>query len=150
MSVWRHHIETGKQLAAVHKTKMHFILVGALNTAFGLAAYPILYMLLTPLRFHYLQVLAVSQVICITFAFVSNKYMVFRTVGNHVQEYLRFLTFHMIYFLINLAVLPLMVEVLSMSPIWAQSFFAVAVIVSSYFWHSRITFTAHKKQSEIS
>lgn len=149
MSVLRRHMETGKKLAVQHKTKVHFVLVGAVNTIFGLAAYPILYFLLTPLHFHYLQVLAVSQVICITFAFVSNKYMVFRTVGNHVQEYIKFLTFHMIYFLINLAVLPLMVEFLSMNPIWAQSFFAVAVIVSSYFWHSRITFTAPKNTSKV-
>lgn len=150
MSAWRRHLEAGKQLAAQHRTKVSFVLVGALNTAFGLAAYPVLYFLLTPMRFHYLQVLAVSQVICITFAFISNKYMVFRTVGNHVQEYLRFLSFHLIYFLINLAALPFMVEVLSMNPVWAQSFFAVAVIVSSYFWHSRITFISPKNRSEAS
>jgi putative flippase GtrA len=136
-----------KEFAERHRTKIHFVLIGGINTVFGLAAYPLLYFWLAPHKLHYLQVLAISQAICITFAFVTNKYVVFRTVGNHFKEYIKFLSFHLIYFAINLAALPFMVEFLSMNPVWAQSFFAVAVIVSSYFWHSRITFQANKNHN---
>lgn len=140
MGLWRH----GLDLASRHQTKVRFLLAGALNTIIGLAAYPGLYFLAAPLNLHYLTVLAVSQVVCIAFAFLTNKFLVFRTSGNYLRESGKFLTFHLAYFLVNLAALPALVELAGMKPVWAQTLFAVLVIVTSYFWHSRITFSSSK------
>lgn len=144
MGRWRSCLETGRCLADRHQTKVRFLLAGILNTAIGLAVYPALYFLAAPLKLHYLMVLIVSQIVCITFAFLTNKFLVFRTSGNYLRETGKFLTFHLSYFLVNLAALPALVEFVGMKPVWAQTLFAVLVIVTSYFWHSRITFSSTK------
>lgn len=144
MELWRRGLIVGQRLAGAHETKLRFLVAGAFNTAFGLAAFPALYFMLSGLTLHYLVILSISQAICVTVAFLTNKYLVFRTSGDHLREYVRFVTFHISYFLINLAALPLLVEFAGMNPVWAQTMFAVLVIVSSYFWHSRITFRSGK------
>lgn len=123
-----------------HQEKIRFLFAGALNTVIGLSVYPILFFLLRPMRLHYLVILTFSQIICISFAYLTNKFLVFKTSGNYLKESGKFLTFHLIYYLINLAVLPMLVEFGGMKPVWAQTLFAMLVIVTSYFWHSRITF----------
>ncbi len=144
MGRWQSCLETGRCLADRHQTKVRFILAGALNTVIGLAVYPALYFLAAPLKLHYLVILAVSQVLCVSFAFFTSKFLVFRTSGNYLQESWKFLMFHFTYFLVNLAALPALVELAGMNPVWAQTLFAVLVIVTSYFWHSRITFSSSK------
>jgi putative flippase GtrA len=120
--------------------KVRFLLAGALNTAVGLAAYPVLFFLLAPLKLHYMVVLGITQVTCVAFSYLTNKFLVFRTVGNYLRESGKFALFHLSYFLVNLVALPVLVEVVGMSPVWGQTLFAVAVIITSYFWHSNVTF----------
>jgi putative flippase GtrA len=131
-----------------HETKVRFLLAGALNTVVGLAAYPTLFFLLAPLKLHYMVVLGITQVTCIAFSFLTNKFLVFRTVGNYLRESGKFVLFHLSYFLVNLVALPLLVEIFGMSPVWGQTLFAVAVIVTSYFWHSNITFAPATKSKK--
>jgi len=140
MRLWRRNLDVGLSIIRRHETKVRFLLAGALNTAIGLAAYPTLYFFTEPLKFHYLSILTISQVACIAFSFLTNKFLVFRTSGNYLRESGKFMTFHLFYFLINLAALPALVEFAGMKPVWAQTLFAVLVIVTSYFWHSRVTF----------
>ncbi|WNV05403.1 GtrA family protein [Candidatus Methylospira mobilis] len=130
-----------------HQTKIRYLLAGAFNTAVGLAVYPALYFLALPLKLHYLMILTISQIICVTVAFLTNKFVVFRTSGNFLREFLKFVSFHVSYFLVNLAALPALVELAGMNPVWAQTIFAVLVIITSYFWHSRITFSSTKVAS---
>ncbi len=144
MGRWQSCLEIGRSLADRHQTKARFLLAGALNTAIGLAVYPALYFLAAPLKLHYLTILVISQVMCVTFAFLTNKFLVFRTSGNYLRESGKFVTFHLSYFLVNLAVLPALVELVGMNPVWGQTLFAALVIVTSYFWHSRITFSSTK------
>jgi putative flippase GtrA len=129
-----------RKLIRLHETKVRFLLAGALNTVVGLAAYPALYFLLAPLKLHYMVVLGITQVACVAFAYLTNKFLVFRTAGNYLRESGKFVLFHLSYFLVNLVALPFLVEIVGMSPVWGQTLFAVAVIVTSYFWHSKITF----------
>ncbi|MCP3384590.1 GtrA family protein [Bradyrhizobium sp. CCGUVB4N] len=131
-----------------HETKIRFLLAGALNTAFGLAAYPSLFFLLAPLKLHYMVVLGITQVTCVTFSYLTNKFLVFRTSGNYLRESGKFASFHLGYFLLNLVALPFLVEVMGASPVCGQTFFAFAVVVTSYFWHSRITFAAAPTSKE--
>jgi putative flippase GtrA len=123
-----------------HETKVRFLLAGALNTVVGLAAYPVLFFLLAGLKLHYMVVLGITQVTCVAFSYLTNKFLVFRTVGNYLRESGKFVLFHLSYFLVNLVALPVLVEVVGMSPVWGQTLFAVAVIITSYFWHSNVTF----------
>lgn len=142
MGRWHICLENGLVIVNRHQTKIRFILTGALNTIVGMTVYPALYFCVTPLKQHYLMILSISQVLCVTFSFLTTKFMVFRTTANYLQEFGKFVTFHASYFLVNLAALPALVEFLGINPVWAQMLFTVLVIVSSYFWHSRITFSA--------
>jgi putative flippase GtrA len=133
---------------AQQSKKIRFLIAGGVNTMIGLSVYPILYSLLVPMGLGYLVVLFISQLICITFSFASNKYFVFKTQGNLHAEYTKFFVFHASYFLLNLICLPALVEVLEMNPIIAQTLFSVFIIVTSYFWHNLVTFKPNYKGSK--
>ena len=132
-------------LIAQHEKKLRFLIAGGINTLVGLSVYPLLYLLLEPLGWGYIQVLLLAQVICITFSFVSNKYFVFKTRGNIHKEYVKFFLFYGLYLALNLLCLPLLVEKVGISPIISQTLFSVAIITSSYFWHNFITFKQAKE-----
>lgn len=83
----------------------------------------------------------ISQIVCISIAFLTNKYFVFKTRGNLLSEITKFAWFHGAYLVANLIALPIMVEKFDTDPVIAQTVFAVAVITSSYFWHNKITFS---------
>ena len=144
MGQWQSCLEKVRSLADQHQTKIRFLIAGAFNTTIGLALFPAIYFLAAPTKLHYLVILTISQVLCISFAFLTSKFLVFRTSGNYLRETGKFLTFHLTYFLVNLAALPALVEFVGMNPVLAQTLFAVLVIVTSYFWHSRITFSSSK------
>lgn len=123
-----------------HETKIRFLFVGGFNTLFGLSAYPLLYWTLTPLGLHYMEVLLVSQAICVPVSFLTNKVWVFRTKGNYLREFVKFASFHMSNLLANLLILPLLVNLLGLNPVIAQTLFVIVVVISAYFWYSRVTF----------
>lgn len=130
-------------LAARRETEVRFLLAGAVNTALGLAAYPVLYVLLAP-ALHYLVILTLCQIICVTFAFLTNKFLVFRTEGNMSAELLKFGLFHAMYFCVNMLALPAIVSFSELGPVWGQTLFTSAVIATSFFWHRKVTFSIAK------
>jgi len=125
-----------------HQEKLRFLVVGGINTLFGIAAYPMIYLLLAGLDAHYLVILVISQIVCVSFSFMTNKYFVFRTTGNYWREYQKFWLLHLGAFAINLLVLPLAVDGLKMNPMIAQTAYAIVMAIISYFWHSKITFSS--------
>lgn len=120
------------------------MIAGAVNTGVGLLMYPFLYFALSKHGLGYLQILIVSQIVCISVAFLTNKYFVFKTRGNFLVEIIKFVWFHGMYLVANLIALPIMVEKFGANPVIAQTVFAAAVIVSSYFWHNKVTFSEKK------
>jgi putative flippase GtrA len=80
-----------------------------------------------------------------TIGFFIHKYLVFKTKGNHLLEYVRFVSLQLICFLLNLAMLPFIVSYFYINPVIGQTIFATIVIVLSYLWHSRITFLNRDK-----
>ena len=142
MGRWQRCLEGGRILAGRHHIKIKFLFAGIFNTAVALIVFPAIYYLAAPLRLHYMTVLLLGYMVTITCSFLTNKFLVFQTSGNYLRESGKFLTLHVSYFLVNLAVLPTLVELMEMNPVWAQTAFAVLVVVTSYFWHSRITFSS--------
>lgn len=135
----------GACFAERHGRKVRFILAGALNTLVGLFAYPVLFFALKSFGVGYLYVLVISQVLCISFSYLTNKFFVFKTQGNYSREILKFISFHGIYFVINVVVLWVLVDQMRFSPVWSQLGFAGLVIITSYIWHSKITFMHRKR-----
>jgi len=141
-------IQLFEKISIRHGKKIRFLIAGMVNTAVGLAVYPILYLVFEPMGMGYIQVLIIAQVLCISFSFVSNKYFVFKTKGNLRKEYLKFFAFHGFYFALNLVCLPILVEAFKINPIVSQTGFAIAVIVTSYFWHNSVTFKSAQESSK--
>ncbi len=123
-----------------NKKKIKFIFTGGINTVFGLSLYPFLSWLLEPLNIHYLIILMLCQFVSIMFAYLTYKLFVFQTQGNIFSEFLKFSSFYLSIFLVNLIVLPLFVEVFKAPIVFTQFIFTFVVIVLSYFWHSKISF----------
>lgn len=124
-----------------NKLKTKFLVAGGINTLFGLGLFPLVYILFKSYNFHYLIILCISQSICIIFSYMTNKFFVFQTKGNYLNEFFKFSSFYVIYFLLNLFTLPIMVELLKMGPILSQALFSILIIVSSFFWHSKLSFS---------
>ena len=134
-------------IASNNKKKLRFLIAGGLNTLVGLSVYPLLYFLLLPAGFGYIQVLLLAQIPCVTFSFITNKYFVFKTKGNLTKEYIKFFIFHMVLLLINLIFLPTLVEMFKINPVYSQTLFVILVIFTSFFWHDSITFRLSKEKN---
>jgi putative flippase GtrA len=128
-----------KSVYEIHRRKFYFLFVGGFNTLLGIAAFPILYIIF-PFRSHYLFLLTFSQCICVTSAFLTNKFLVFKTKGNYFIEYGKFFLFNSACFILNLAMISLFVEKYQIRPMIFQVVFSSGVMIISYFWHENITF----------
>lgn len=120
---------------------LRYVLAGGMNTLFGLSIFPLIRWAVPFLHTHYQVALLVAQVISLCFAYGSYKLTVFRTRGGNVaREMGAFSVFYIIAAAVNWVALPLLVERLGLGPNIAQTGFSVLLMISSYFWHSRLTF----------
>lgn len=119
---------------------LRFAAAGALNTIFGLGIYPLLLWAVPAFHTHYLIALGIAQAVSLCFAFTTYKLGVFRTRGNLAREFGAFASFYLVNYAANWIILPILVEIGGVPPVIAQLGFALVIIVTSWFWHSRVTF----------
>lgn len=124
--------------------QLRFLMVGGFNTLLGIAAYPVLYVVIVPLQSHYNILLVLTHLLCITTSYLTNKYLVFKTRGVCFWEYLRFTLFYNIIFVINLGLLPLLVQWQHLNPAKVQVAINLFIAAASYFWHTYVTFRRNK------
>lgn len=118
---------------------VRYLIVGALNTAFGYLTGIAVYYLLSP-RAHILVVGAIANVLAISFSFTTYKHYVFRTNGSWWREYLRSYLVYGGVALCGIVALWIMVDGLNIG-IWVAQALAIALTVFiSYLGHSRYTF----------
>ena len=118
--------------------KVRFLVVGAVNTLWGVAAYPILYIVLNPLGINYLVTLVLAYVVSIAFSFTTQKYLVFRTRGNHIRELSKFLVLQSVILALNLLALPALVVTTGWNPAIIQVGLSIVIAVVSYFFHDLV------------
>ena len=135
-----------KKLGRAQALKLRFLMVGGLNTLIGIICFPLMYYLLPFLQSYYLILMLLSQVFCISFSYITNKYLVFKTKQVSLREYLRFTFFYNFVFLINLGVLPLLVKYQHLNPAIVQLCINIFIAVASYFWHTHITFPTSTRE----
>lgn len=136
-----------KKLFKRHEEKVRYLIVGGWNTAFGYLLFVVLYGLLGSIV-HYTVILTVGYVISLTNAYICYKFLVFRTKGNYLKEYLRFYLVYGVAYLINLALLPVFVEVLKVSPIIAQAVIVFFTVIISYVGHRNFSFSVAPEELE--
>ena len=134
-----------KQLYIKHAQKLHYLLIGGWNTAFGYGVFIALYYGTARFNIHYVVVLVLSQIINVTSAYFLYKRFVFKTKGNLIREYCRFCTFYWLSFAANLILLPASVELLGLNPVISQGLLIIITAVTSYLWHANYTFSPASK-----
>ena len=126
---------------AYARQSLRFLVVGAWNTGFGYLSFALLYYFFSPFV-HYMVIQAASVVINVTNAFVCHKFIVFRTSGNYVREYLRFYAVYAVPIGVSFVALPFAIEVLKMNAYLASAVIICLMTFVSYFGHKHFSFRA--------
>jgi putative flippase GtrA len=116
-----------------------FVLMGALNTAFAFGVFISLQLTLGR-HVHYLVILLLTHVLGVLEAFAAYRYRVFKVRGNVLVDLLRFESVNLVAFAINLAMLPLLVEVCSLPVILAQVVVLLVVTLGTFLGHKHFSF----------
>jgi putative flippase GtrA len=120
---------------------VRYIAAGGVNT---LMSYVIgaccLYLLLG--RVHYIFIMAVSAIACVTFSYVNYKVTVFRTKGNFFREYPRFYVVYAVPIGVSFLLFPPFYRVLGLNPYLSQAVVTAITVVASYRGHKRFSFGA--------
>jgi putative flippase GtrA len=130
-----------KQLKVVR-----FMLVGSLNTLLGFLLFPIIYFSLSAYQKNYVQMLVISQLICMLVSFFSNKIYVFRSKNKISIELIKFILFHGFYFFMSVKLCPIIVMYFHIHPIAIQTLLNVLIVVTSYFWYDKFNFSPNKQR----
>jgi len=125
-----------------------YLIVGACNTAFGYGVFAALTYLLTGLiPAAYIAAGVFGSLASITFAFFGYKFLVFRTKGNYLREYLRCFLVYGAGALVNLALLPVLVTGLryflarpALAPYLAGAILTCGTVIFSFIGHKHFSF----------
>lgn len=116
-----------------------YLMVGGFNTLVGYGLGVGLYLALSD-RLHILVIGVIANVLAITVSFTTYKYLVFRSPGRWLAEYLRSYLVYGGSALIGIMLLWLLVDGLRL-PIWlAQGLAIILTVIASYLGHDRFTF----------
>ena len=121
-----------------HK-ELRYLMVGILNTVVGYGLGVGSYMVGHP-YFSLIGIGIISNVLAITFSFMTYKYIVFQTQGQWLREYARAYLVYGSTALFGIALLWFLVGQLVLSIWLAQAIIVIVTTVSSYLGHSRFTF----------
>jgi len=117
---------------------VRFVLVGAFNTAFGYLAFAALELGFPQIP--YLIVLVVSREISVVGAFVAYRWLVYKVKGNVIRDFARFWLVYVGALVLNLLALPLLVEVMGLGVLAAQTVTVGLTAVASCVGHGRYSF----------
>ena len=118
---------------------VRYLFVGGWNTLFGMGLFALLYRLWGTQQ-NYLIIAATVNIVAVTNAFFCYKWLVFRTKGNYLREYLKCWTVYGSSALIGTAGMVLLVELAGMNPVWANILLTALGIAWSYLGHRFFSF----------
>lgn len=118
--------------------KIRFLLVGALNTALGYGLFALALLLLGESL--YIPAYVIAYALSILAGFTLQRTIVFRVRGDLWKDLLRYASVQLTSFLVNLVLLPLLVEVFGLSALIAQGIILVLTLVGTYFAHRHFSF----------
>jgi len=138
-------------LMAKHRVKIKFVLVGIWNTIFGYSVFCLLDTLFSNIfatrYIAYMSAMVLGQIIAIVNAYISHKYITFKSRVRGREMIIEFFRFSMTYavtFCLSLILLPVFVEIFHIAP---KISFAILILVCttiSYLGHSRFSFKLKK------
>ena len=123
---------------------IRYLFVGGWNTLFGTGLFALLYWLWGTEQ-NYLFIAVPVTIAAVTNAFLCYKWIVFRTRGNYLREYLKCWTVYGSSSLISMAGMVLFVEEFGMEPVPANILMTVLCVIWSYLGHRFFSFRNGKK-----
>jgi len=121
------------------REQVQYLVVGAWNTAFGYAVWATLQYLLHD-RVDYWLIVVASYPIAVANAYLTYRYIVFRSHGPILRELPRFSIVYLLTLIANLIALPVLLSVLPFSIYIIQAVFLAGVVVASYLGHRYFSF----------
>lgn len=131
-----------------HLQALRYLLVGGFNTVFGYGLFALLNWSLRGLgSFSYLYAAVLANLIAITVAFLGYKWLVFRTRGNYLLEWIRCVGVYGSTMLIGLVGLAILVPILrhvmrrpEFAPYVAAAIMTVITVLLGFVGHKNISF----------
>ena len=127
-----------------------YVLVGGWNTIFGMAAYFLCVWMCEGLgRFGYLAAGVLSMILGVTHSFLTYKFLVFRTHGNYLAEYVKCWSVYGAASAVNFLLLPVFVEGVRwclpsaqdrLAPYAGGALLTGITVLLSFFGHRHFTF----------
>jgi putative flippase GtrA len=121
------------------REQLLYLVVGGWNTVFGYGAWALMQFLLGG-YLHYLVVIVLAWPIAVLNAYLGYRYIVFRSRDSILREFPRFSLVYVVTLVVNLALLPIMLQVLPLNIYAVQALLTVLVVVCSYLSHKHFSF----------
>lgn len=121
------------------REQLLYLVVGGWNTVFGYGIWAVLQFLLGG-SLHYLVVVLIAWPIAVVNAYFGYRYLVFHSRGSILRELPRFSLVYLATLAVNLALLPIALDVLPFNIYVIQALFTVVVVVASYLGHKYFSF----------
>ena len=128
-------------IKALRQKGLAYLIVGIYNTLFGIGLYALMIKILG--EKHYLLLSILCNIIAITNSYLTQKFFVFKTRGNYLTEYFKFLSVYISSSVIFMLPLYVMVDLLHISPIIANFFI---IIVATFVTFVANNFFAFRKK----
>lgn len=119
--------------------KFRYLVVGITNTVVGYGIGVAIYQLLA-FSWHIFLIGIVTNIITITFSFLTYKTLVFKSVGHWLEEYLKAYVVYGGVAVCGIFLLWLFVDQMSFSIWLAQGLVTIFTVVISYIGHQKFTF----------
>ena len=127
------------------REQLLYLVIGGWNTAFGYGVWAILQYLLGE-HLHYLVVVLVAWPIAVLNAYLGYRYVVFRSRGPILRELPRFSLVYFVTLIVNLALLPIALNVLPFNIYVVQALLTTVVVACSYLSHRYYSFGAVRRR----
>ena len=124
--------------------EFRYLLIGILNTAFSFTFFPVFYFLLHDKKLNYEIILALAYIFTTLFSFLTQRFFVFKSRGNYINELSKFILFQFVIYIINIIFLSVVLPFNIINIIFVQIVFALMIFVMGYFWNKFITFKVRK------
>lgn len=115
-----------------------YLAVGIWNTIFGISLYTLIILIFG--ETHYLLWGFICTIISITQSFFAYKFLVFKTKGNYLSEYLRIYITNGTSMLTGLILMYVLVSLLKNSAIYANIIVTGITVIINFFMHKGFTF----------
>lgn len=121
------------------KKGYRYLIIGVLNTLFGYFCGIFLYYFFFK-KIDIIFILTISNILSITFSFLTYKLFVFKTPGNWLKEYIKCYVVYGSASVIGISMTWFFLDIIGINIWFSQAISTLMVIFFSYYGHSKFTF----------